>query len=151
MPQDLVLELLRHINNAVPLDARQMPEEISELTFAQVCLLAELFELDESGKEPLSLSVLAQKTGFSKATVCATLKKLREKGYVHMHLDRSDNRRKEITLTGRARQVEARVKQFISALAQALCAGVSQKDLRTTEKSLRVILKNAKGAKEQIF
>ena len=74
MPQDLVLVLLRHISNAVPLDARQMPEEISELTLAQACLLAELFELDGSGKEPLSLSVLAQKTGFSKATVCATLK-----------------------------------------------------------------------------
>ena len=93
MSQDLVVVLLRHINSALPVDTRQMPEELSELSFVQAYLLAELFALDASGRKPPSLSALAQETGFSKATVCAALKQLRKSGYVQMRLDEADNRR----------------------------------------------------------
>lgn len=151
MSQSLVVALLRRINSALPTDSRQMPEELSELSFAQVYLLSELFGLVRSGNKPPSLSALAQETGFSKATACAALKQLRKCGYVQMRMDDADNRRKEIMLTSQAWQVEPRVIQFVSALDRALCAGIPQDDLETTGRSLQAILQNAREVKAQVF
>ena len=139
-----VIALLRQVSSSLPGETEKLPKEISELSLAQIYLLGGLFELERAGREPLSLSALSREAGFSKATVCATLKKLRKAGFVQMQMDDADNRRKEITLTQRAWQVEPCITQYISALDRALCAGISPNDLKTTEQSLQVILQNAK-------
>lgn len=145
MSQDSVVMLLRQVSSNLPAAPRGLPEEIADLSFAQTCLLGDLFELERAGNRPLSLSALAQKSGFSKATICAALKKLRRTGYIHMQMDDRDNRRKEIVLTDRAWGVESSVKEHIAALERALCAGIPPKDLQTTERSLRTILQNEKS------
>ena len=146
MPQDHVVKLLRQINSALPGDAGNRPDDIAHLSFAQIYLLGELFERERTGREPLSLTALSKETGFSKATVCATLKKLRNGGFVNMQMDDADNRRKPITLTQRAWDAQPSVTQYISALDRALCAGISSKDRETMERSLQVILHNTKNA-----
>lgn len=144
MSQVVLVMLLRQINSSLPLNLKKVPDESSSLSFAQTCLLAELFHLKRTGTERASLSVLAEKTGFSKATVCAALKKLRKTGYIHMQMDDVDNRRKEILLTEQAWAVENRVEQAVTALNRTLCAGIPPEDLQTMEKALQKILQNAK-------
>lgn len=149
MSQDFVVTLLRQINSSLSVDARKVPDEIPGLSFAQIYLLSKLFELDKIENQPISLSDLAQETGFSKATVCATLKKLRRSGYIQTQMDDADNRRKEIVLTRKAWQATTSIAQYISSFNHALCVGIPQKDLQTTEKSLRMVLQNAKKVREQ--
>lgn len=151
MTQNYVVMLLRQISSSLPGDAKKTPDEISGMSFAQVCLLCELFELERTGHEPPSLSILARETGFSKATVCAALKKLREAGFIQMQIDDTDNRRKEITLTPRAWKAEGSITQYISALSRELCAGIPQKDLQAMEQSLLVILQNTKKSENKAF
>ena len=146
MPQNDLVKLLRQISSSLPGDAGTVPQEISGLSFAQIYLLGELFELERTGREPLSLSVLSRETGFSKATVCATLKKLRKGGLIRTQI----NRREEITLTQRAWDVEESITQYISALDRALCAGISSTDLGTMMQSLRVILQNARKSGSRV-
>ena len=147
--ENYVVALLRQINSSLPGDTEKRPEEISELSLAQIYLLGELFQVERTGREPLSLSELSRENGFSKATVCATLKKLRKGGFVRMQTDDSDNRRKEISLTQRAWQLEPYITQYISALDRALCAGISSKDLKNMEQSLQTILQNTKNSESK--
>lgn len=151
MSENYLIILLRQISSSLPGNTEKIPQEISNLSFAQICLLGELFELERAGCEPLSLSLLSREAGFSKATICAILKKLRQGGFVQMQMDDEDNRRKEITLTQRAREVEDSIIQYISDLDHTLCAGISPEDLETTEKSLQVILQNAKKSESKAF
>lgn len=144
MSQKHIVTLLRQISSSLPGDAEAIPDDLSGLSFAQVYLLGELFELEKAGCKPLSLSTLSQEAGFSKATVCATLKKLRNTGLVQMQMDDADNRRKEIALTRQARKIESSVTRYISALDHRLCAGISPGDLQTMEQALRVILQNVR-------
>ena len=149
MSQNYVVMLLRRVSNALPGDTEKLPDEISELSFGQIYLLGELFALEREGRESMSLSVLSRKTGFSKATICAALKKLRKAGFVQMEMDDNDNRRKAITLTQRAWRAESSVTQYISALDRTLCAGISPKDLQITERSLMAILENIKKSERK--
>ena len=149
MSQNGMVILLRQISNSLPGAAVEIPNEISELSFAQIYLLNELFEREKSGGEPLLLSALSRETGFSKATICATLKKLRKGGYVQMQMDDADNRRKEITLTPQAWEVESTITQYISALDQALCAGLSGEELENMGRSLQVMLCNVKKSENR--
>lgn len=144
-----VVALLRQIGSSLPGDAEKRPDEISELSLAQIYLLGELFQLERTGRKSLSLSTLSRENGFSKATVCATLKKLRKGGFVRMQTDDADNRRKEISLTQEAWQLEPYITQYISALDHTLCAGISLKDLKTMEQSLQVILQNTKNSESK--
>ena len=66
-------------------------------------------------------------------------------------LFRKSNRRKEISLTRRAWQLEPCITQYISALDRTLCAGISSNDLETTEQSLQVILQNTKSAESKVL
>lgn len=149
MQKNHVVALLRQISSSLPGDTEKRPDEISELSLAQIYLLGELFQLERTGREPLSLSTLSRENGFSKATVCATLKKLRKGGFVRMQTDDADNRRKEISLTQEAWQLEPYITRYISALDRTLCAGISSKDLKTMEQSLQVILQNTKNSESK--
>lgn len=151
MQKSHVVALLRQISSSLPGDTEKIPDEIADLSLAQIYLLGELFQLERTGRESLSLSALSRENGFSKATVCATLKKLRKGGFVRMQTDDADNRRKEISLTRRAWQLESCITQYISALDRTLCAGISSNDLETTEQSLQVILQNTKSAESKVL
>lgn len=151
MQKSHVVALLRQISSSLPGDTEKIPDEIADLSLAQIYLLGELFQLERTGRESLSLSALSRENGFSKATVCATLKKLRKGGFVRMQTDDADNRRKEISLTRRAWQLEPCITQYISALDRTLCAGISSNDLETTEQSLQVILQNTKSAESKVL
>lgn len=149
MQENHVVALLRQIGSSLPGGTGKRPKEISELSLAQIYLLGELFQLERTGREPLSLSALSKENGFSKATVCETLKKLRKGGFVRMQMADADNRRKEISLTQEAWRLEPYITQYISALDRTLCAGISSKDLKTMEQSLQVILQNTKNAESK--
>lgn len=149
MQKNYVVALLRQISSSLPGDTKKRPDEISGLSLAQIYLLGELFQLERTGHEPLSLSALSRENGFSKATVCATLKKLQKGGFVRMQMDDADNRRKAISLTQEAWQLEPYITQYISALDRTLCAGISAKDLKTMEQSLQIILQNTKKSESK--
>lgn len=144
MSQELVAALLRKIGNTMPSDIRDAPDHIPGLSLAQVCLLAELYQLERTEKEPPSLSVLARNTGLSKATICMTLKELRRSGYITARTNDTDNRRKELILTERAWAAEDQVRRLVCTFDQALCRGIPEADLHTTARSLEVILQNVK-------
>ena len=145
MSQDLDIMLIRQINGALTAGTEAMPDKISDLSFSQMCLLAELFELNEREECPMSLSLLAREIGFSKATICSTLKGLRKSGYVKMWTDDSDSRRKEIALTEKAFSVRSEVNDYISTLNGRLFSGIPEGDLQSLKNSLHIILRNAKN------
>lgn len=151
MSQDFVIKLLRQINGSMPSDNKMLPEKISSLTFAQIYLLAELYKMTEKGHAVISLSKLADKSGFSKSTVCAMLKCLRMLGYIQMQTDRADNRRKAIVLTQRAQAAKADVKQCVCEFNNTLCAGIPEEELHKLEDLLQIILKNVKRTRERDF
>lgn len=144
MPKNFVIMLLRQINSSLPTDNRMLPERISALSLSQIYLLDELYTMAEKKYEMLSLSALARESGFSKATICTTLKSLRRLGYVKMRIDNADNRRKEIILTERARKVEPDVKQYITEFNHAICKGIPEQELQSFEKSLQTVLQNTR-------
>ncbi len=147
MPQGRIAGLIRQINSALPVDAGSLFEG-DTLSFAQVFVLEELFALERAVGAPASLTALARRTGLSKAAICETLKGLQKRGYVRARISRADNRQKELLLTARARAVEGEVHRRIAGLDRTLCAGIAREDLGVLERSLRTILKNAKGARE---
>ena len=151
VPQNDIVLLLRQISSSLPGDAETIPDELSGLSFPQIYLLGELFDLERTGHEPVSLSALSKAIGFSKATICTTLKKLRQGGLIQVQTDAADNRRKEITLTQQARNREPCVTQYIAALDRTLCAGISSQDLQTMEQSLQMILRNTKKTESSAF
>lgn len=142
--QNHIVILLRQVGSLLPGDTEPIPNEIAGLSFAQIYLLASVFKLEKTGRMPLTLSVLSQETGFSKPTICTTLKKLRRTGFVRMQIDDADNRRKKIMLTQRAWKVESSIIRYISALDRTLCIGISPQNLCIMEQSLRMLLKNIK-------
>lgn len=145
MPQDFVIMLLRQINSSLPADNRMLPKRISALTLSQIYLLDELYAMSENECGIVSLSSLARESGFSKSTVCTTLKCLRKSGYIKMQMDNEDNRRKEIVLTEQARAVEPDVKQYVNEFNHALCAGIPEEEFENLEKALRTVLQNARS------
>ena len=147
MRSDTVVMLLRQINSALPADNRVLPERISALSLSQIYLLDELYTMTQKRAEPMSLSTLARESGFSKATICATLKGLRKSGYVKMEMDHVDNRRKDIILTERAREVEPDIRQYIAEFNHAICKGISEQELQSFEKALRTVLQNARDVR----
>ena len=147
MAQSFIIMLIRQINGLLSADSGELPDTVSGLSISQVHLLGELYELEERGRLPMSLSALAQETGFSKAATCAALKGLRKAGYIRVWIDRADNRRKEIALTGQAQAVKEEVAGYISARSRSLCAGIPETELQNLERCLQVVLQNARDAR----
>lgn len=147
MTQNAVVMLLRQINSLLPADNRMLPQRISALSLSQVYLLGELYAMARKRYETLSLSSLARESGFSKATICATLKGLRKLGYVKMRMDNADNRRKDIILTERAREIEPDVRQYIAEFNRAVCKGIPEQELQSFERYLRTVLQNVRGVR----
>ena len=147
MKSDTVVMLLRQINSALSTDNRMLPERISALSLSQIYLLDELYTMAQKRYKILSLSGLAQESGFSKATICVTLKGLRKLGYVKMQIDNVDSRRKDIILTERAREVEPDIRQYIAEFNHAICKGIPEQGLQSFEKALRTVLQNARNVR----
>lgn len=147
MKQDSVVMLLRQINSSLQVDNRMLPERISALSLPQLYLLDELYTMAQKRYKTLSLSAMARDYGFSKATICATLKSLRRSGYIKMQIDNADNRRKEIILTERAQMVKPDVRQYIAEFNHAICKGIPDQELQCFEKSLRMVLQNARDVR----
>lgn len=79
MQKSHVVALLRQISSSLPGDTEKIPDEIADLSLAQIYLLGELFQLERTGRESLSLSALSRENGFSKATRLCDAEKAAER------------------------------------------------------------------------
>lgn len=138
MKSNRVLRLLRRINSLLPSGIGSC-DSLCGLTLSQVCMLGEVLE---KPRGELSVSAISRETGFSKSSVCATLKSLRQLGYVEMDMDGQDNRRKEILPTEKAEAVRADVLRYLDAFGEELCSGLADGDRETLERSLAVVAGN---------
>lgn len=144
MKNDFGIMLLRQINGLLGFYHNRCLEKISGLTFSQIFLLHEMFGMADQEKKEFSLSALAAETGFSKSTVCSTLRALKEAGYIKMNADRLDNRRKKILLTPKAEAAKEEVKDFVEEVNVSLRQGISDQEMEVLERSLQKILDNIK-------
>lgn len=144
MKNDFGIMLLRQINGLLGFYHNRRLEKISGLTFSQIFLLHEMFAMADKEKKGFSLSALAVETGFSKSTVCSTLRALKEAGYIKMKADRLDNRRKKILLTPKAEAAREEVRDFVEEVNTSLRQGISDQEMEIMERSLQKILDNIK-------
>ncbi|MBM6828826.1 winged helix-turn-helix transcriptional regulator [Anaerotignum lactatifermentans] len=142
MKNDFGIILLRQINGLLGFYHNHRLEKISGLTFSQIFLLYEMFDMADQEKRGFSLSALAAETGFSKSTVCATLRALKEAGYIKMNADRMDHRRKKIFLTQKAEAAREEVNDFVKEVNTSLRQGITDQEMEVLEYSLQKILEN---------
>lgn len=144
MKDDFSIMLLRQINGLLGFYHNRHLEKISGLTFSQIFLLYETFAMADQEKKGFTLSTLVAETGFTKSTVCSTLRALKEAGYIKMNVDRLDNRRKKIFLTPKAEAAREEVKDFVEEVNVSLRQGISDQEMEVLERSLQKILDNIK-------
>ncbi|HIT32969.1 MAG TPA: MarR family transcriptional regulator [Candidatus Enterenecus stercoripullorum] len=96
------------------------------LTVSQGHML--LYILDHSDKGT-SLTQIHAAFGYSKAALSAILKRLREKGYVHVEPCALDDRKKLLFGTEKGRQIKAFLDQAFSEACNQLYRGFSEPEL----------------------
>ena len=111
----------------------------SQMTFAQVFLLNEIFSMDSSC---VCSTELCERVGFTRSSISRTLKEPRKNGYVKMEIDKDDNRKKHIVLTSKAYAAEGIVKDYIGNLNDCLVREIPKHRLEGIESALQTILDN---------
>ena len=86
--------------------------------------------------------------GISKSSISATLKALKQKGYLQMVDNPSDDRKKQIVLTDKAYEMEKRIYSSFLEQQKHLCRTIPEQNLAQLENDLNVMLYNIK--KEQV-
>lgn len=138
MSGENLLLTLRQINICLGLYESEKLEA-SEMTFAQVFLLNEIFSMKSSCVCSIEL---CERVGFTRSSISRTLKELRKNGYIKMQMDEADNRKKHIVLTSKAYAAESAVKNYIENLNNCLIQQIPKRSLAGVENTLRTILRN---------
>lgn len=82
--------------------------------------------------------------GISRVSVSVNLNNLRKKGYLTMEEDFRDERRKRITLTKKAWQMQGEIERILKKREDCLCEGIPQEDLKLFEDVLNRMILNLK-------
>ncbi|HIZ56539.1 MAG TPA: MarR family winged helix-turn-helix transcriptional regulator [Firmicutes bacterium] len=84
--------------------------------------------------------------GISKSAISVTLKTLKQKGYLRMIENPSDDRKKQIILTRRADKMEKKITSSLLKQQKYLCEKIPQQDLERLENDLNIMLCTMKKA-----
>lgn len=101
--------------------------------------------LSRGGNEGLTQVELANELDVGKVTIGGLIDRLEASNHVERRLDPNDRRARRIFITEKGYQLIRQMETVGTALNQSILAGVSQKDLRTTEDTLARIKENIRG------
>ena len=87
---------------------------------------------------------LHEKFGISKAAISATLKSLRQKGYVKMVVNPKDDRKKQIILMSKAYKIEQYIDASLMEQQAYLCREIPKQHLEILESGLNTMIRNMK-------
>lgn len=82
--------------------------------------------------------------GISRSSISATLKALKNKGYINMRENPSDDRKKKIVLTKKSYDMQQQIDASLIAQQRQLYQGVPEERLNQLEKDLDQMLVNMK-------
>lgn len=83
------------------------------------------------------------------ASLSATLKKLKEKGYIFYAREQPDNRRKAISLTQKALYVQPQLEEKMRTFENLIYQQIEDSDCTTACQILEVILQNIAGSRAE--
>lgn len=133
-----VVLLLKQLQVFLNLYEKNQAEHM-EMTPAQSYLLGTLLDQKE---QQICSAKLSAEIGLSRATISATLKNLKKKGYIELNTDSDDNRRKCIVLTKKAYTAERQTRDLMQGSQSCLCKGLSAAELCCVEQGLKHMLEN---------
>ncbi len=118
-----------------------------DLTPAQAALLYYL--LTHRDQENYGIQLHAT-LGISKSSISSTLKALRQKGYLCVKENPSDDRKKQIVLTQKAYDAEESIRDGMIAQQKLLCSKIPEQRLWQLEEDLKQMLLNLKETEAEI-
>jgi len=132
-----LLGLLSAFENRFQAMADNMMKEISwKQFFAVICI--------NMCKEPPTLKELSDILGSSHQNVKQILLKLEKKGFIEFIPDETDKRKQLILLTDKCRSFCEKNDDASSVIMKKMFGGISDKDIKTTIKTITNIEKNLK-------
>lgn len=87
---------------------------------------------------------LHEKFGISKSAISATLKGLKQKGYLKMAINPEDDRKKQIILTSKAYEIKKQIDAGLLEQQARLCRQISEQHLKILESALQIMIHNIK-------
>ena len=135
---DVLVRDVRHIVIQLEALANQSVAR-SGLTGVQAYLL--LYILHRSGKGT-SLTEIQRELRYSKSTLSATVKRLRDMGYVRIVSYAGDDRRKILFATGKGEEIREFLEQSVSEVHHRLYGGFSGTELDTLSGMQKRMLRN---------
>ncbi|MBP5654352.1 MAG: MarR family transcriptional regulator [Clostridiales bacterium] len=140
-PDYYLLGLMSAFENRFQAVADNMMKEISwKQFFAIICI--------NMCKEPPTIKELSDVLGSSHQNVKQILLKLEKKGFVEFVQDEYDRRKQRIVLTKACRKFCEKNNETSIAVMSKMFEGVSERDIKTTIKTITNIEKNLKGLEE---
>ena len=131
-----IVFLVRQLSQALEQNARPQVEPLG-LSTAQASVLCCVLR-----REGVCASELHRQLGVSKAALSATLKSLRQGGYLEVALCPGDDRKKQLLPTPRARALGARMERELEQQERRLCRGLTRGQQRAARQCLRQMLGN---------
>lgn len=139
------------MSNKIMLLIRQMEVSLEQLGKMHLNALdispAQSFALEyllTHQNETVYSTDLHEQFGFSKASISAALKELKNKGYLEMVTNPSDTRKKRLLLTPRAYEIEQEINAILVRQQDTICRGISPAQQQRMEKGLNTMLCNIK-------
>ena len=137
-PNYYLLGLLSAFENRFQAMADNLMKEISwKQFFAVICI--------NMCKEPPTLKELSDVLGSSHQNVKQILLKLEKKGFIEFLQDESDKRKQLIVLTDKCKNFCEKNDDASALIMAKMFDGISDKDIRTTIKTIITIEKNLRG------
>jgi DNA-binding MarR family transcriptional regulator len=130
--------IIRRISNALKKDMDNHLKDI-ELTMSQGMVLA---FLNNAPAEELTQKAVERFFGLQHPTVSGILKRLEKNGFVSCSVNNTDRRLKDIHLTDKARNVDARAKKHQAEMEQTFIKGFSPEEVSTLRALLKRVLDN---------
>ena len=143
--EDNILFLIKHLSLSLKQYGREQMKELG-LSLAQSQALGYL--LSQKGRTVYATE-LHEKFRISKSAISATLKGLKEKGYVKMAASPKDDRKKQIVLADKAYELQARIDGNLLKQQTILCRGIPQQRLQIMEDGLHAMIENLQTESER--
>lgn len=117
-----------------------------DMTSAQSMLLDYLL-LDK--KKEYHLKDICSELGLAKATVSVMLKALRENGYLEMTADPEDDRKRKITLSHKAFDIQEELENKLKNRGNCIFRGITEQEVKNLESTLDRMIANLKEKTEK--
>ena len=94
------------------------------------------------GEQGSSLTDLSERSGYSKGTLSAVVKRLRQMGYLRCEPCMEDDRRRRRRATEQSRRAGPRAREALGRAEAQFYRGISREDLQTLERLQLQLLEN---------